>query len=492
VPSLAGSVPATPDALRHRADALLQAGRWHEALSAYEGLLAVAPLLAEGWYNFAYVLGLTGRFAQAIACYDRAIQLGIAKPEDAWRNKGLILAEQLARPLEAAEALRQALRCNDRLVAGWVDLGRVAEQMGRQDEARAAYERALAVDPSSALALAHRANVADVRVADADLLARLRDAVSDSSRSPAELASLGFALGKSLDAVGHYDDAFAAYSQANLATRASAGPQWGGYDRSAWEHWIRRLPQWFPGHEPADVQAAPDEPRLIFILGMFRSGSTLVESILSSHPQVTAGGELDFIPRIARDLWAHVRAGGDPQDPQRLDAARAHYLQSVRVLYPGAEVITDKRPDNFLHLGLIRRLFPAARIIHTFRDPLDTCLSIFFTHFDPAQTYTTDLLDIAHWHRLHDELMSNWQSQHPEAIAHVGYEALIQNPGRQISDLLAFLGLPWDDACLDFHQATRAVQTPSVWQVRRPLYASSCGRWRNYRSHIASLASALA
>lgn len=224
---------------------------------------------------------------------------------------------------------------------------------------------------------------------------------------------------------------------------------------------------------------------------MFRSGSTLVETILASHPEVTAGGELDLVPRVGRELWAHVRAGGHPADSGRLADAREYYLRSARARHPGARVLTDKRPDNFLHVGLIKQLFPDAKIVHTVRDPLDTCLSVFFTHFDLSQAYATDLLDIAHWYGLYEALMAQWKAQYGDDILDLSYEALVQDPQEQIARLLDFTGLGWDEACLDFHQAKRSVQTPSVWQVRRPLYASSCGRWKRYRSHLAPLASAL-
>lgn len=485
------AVSATPDMLRSRADALLRDRRYQEAIPAYRELLAQSPRVAYAWYNLAYLLQIAGQFADAVACYDRAIELGVDRPEDAWRNKALILVEQLARPAEAEMALREALRCNGQFVAAWVDLGRIAEQTGRKDEARVAYEGALSVDSSNALALSHLANVTKVNRADDPLLARLRQAVADPTRPAADQAALGFALGKSLDEAGAYDEAFQAYSQANQANRASGGAHWRGYERSAWESRIRSLPDWFRGNTGPAWPSPPPEPQLVFVCGMFRSGSTLVETILSSHPHITAAGELDLIPRIARDLWARVSAGGNPRDPQRLADAREYYLRSVRALYPGARVVTDKRPDNYLHLGLIKQLFPTAKIVHTLRDPLDTCLSVFFTHFDLSQAYATDLRDIAHWYKLYQWLMSEWASQYGSEIVDVSYEALVTDPQAQIARLLNSIGLDWDDACLDFHQANRSVQTPSVWQVRKPLYSSSCGRWRHYASHIQPLATAL-
>lgn len=479
------------DILQAQADALLDAGRHPEAIAAYRALLAASPRRPDAWFNLGYLQQVAGRFAEAVTSYERAIECGVQRPEEAWRNKALILAEQLARPEDAEQALLEALRCNASYVPGWIDLGRIAEQTGRRDAACAAYERALAVEPSNALALSHLTNVKKPRGPDDPLLARLRAAAARDDLGAADRAALGFSLGKALDEAGCYDEAFRAYAQANDASRASAGAGWRGYDRSAWEGWIRRLPHWFRGGR-ADVGS--DEaatPRPIFICGMFRSGSTLVESILSGHPQVTAGGELDLLPRIARDLWSRIGAGGLPLDAERLAAARAYYLQSARTLHPDATVLTDKRPDNFLHLGLVKQLFPGAKIVHTVRDPLDTCLSVFFTHFDLSQTYATDLLDIAHWYRLYETLMDDWRAQYGADILDLRYEALIAEPEAQIRRLLDFVGLDWDDGCMAFHSVQRSVQTPSVWQVRRPLYASSCGRWRHYRSHIGPLAAAL-
>jgi tetratricopeptide (TPR) repeat protein len=479
-------------ALRDRAESLLQADRPAQAISAYRDLLAASPRFADGWFNLAFLLQTSGQFAEAVACYGRAIEFGVERPEDAWRNQALILTEQLARHDEAEQALRAALKCNERFVPAWIDLGRIAEQGGRRDEARAAYDSALAIEPSHALALSHLANVTRARSADDPLLLRLRAAIGQRQRPPADKATLGFALGKALDEAGAYDEAFGAYSAANRASRASAGPGWRGYDRAAWEAWTRRLPTWFNSRHTAPEQTASEgEPQLVFVCGMFRSGSTLVETILASHPQITAGGELDQIPRIGRELWARVSAGQPAEDPEQLALARQHYLRAVAERHPQARVFTDKRPDNFLHVGLIRRLFPAAKIVHTRRDALDTCLSVFFTHFDPSQTYATDLADIAHWYRLYESLMADWKAQFGDEILDVDYEALVADPQPQIERLLEFIGLEWDDACLAFHQARRAVQTPSVWQVRKPLYASSCGRWRHYRAHLGPLAAAL-
>jgi tetratricopeptide (TPR) repeat protein len=485
------SLPPVVEAARARAQALLRAGRVPEAIQAYQHLLGIAPGLASSWYNLGYLLQSAARFEDALVAYDRAVSLGIDRVEEVLRNKALVLADHLARPEAAEETLRAALQANSAFVDGWVDLGRIAEQLGKRGEAVTAYERALAVRPDHGLALAKLANVRKVRDPDDPLLDRLRAALADASKSVADRAAIGFALGKALDEVGHYDEAFAAYVQANEFTKASAGHQWQGYHRAGWEAWIKSLPDSIAPADESPCASQAEEPRLIFICGMFRSGSTLAETILSAHPEVTAGGELDVIPRLAQDFWRRAKAGGLQNAPEWFDTARAQYLQAVRSRFPGASVVTDKRPDNFLHLALIKRLFPRAKIVHTRRNPLDNCLSVYFTHFDPSQAYTLDLLDIGHWYRQYEELMVRWKGIYREDILDVQYEDLITDPAAQIARLLQFLDLDWDDACLDFHQAKRSVQTPSVWQVRQPLYATSRGRWRNYSRHLTALAQVL-
>lgn len=483
------SLPPVVEACRARAQALLRAGRTQEAISAHQQLLALAPDLAGSWYNLGYLLQSAARFEDAARAYDKAIGLAIDRVEEVHRNKALILADHLARPEDAEHELQAGLRANPRFVDGWVDLGRIAEQLGKRDEARAAYERALSIEPRHGIALARLANVRKPQGPEDALLGRLRTAFGDASRPAADRAAIGFALGKALDEVGAYDEAFAVYAEANAFSRASAAPHWRGYDRSTWEGWVSGLPQQFQSSEDGEDIPTDDEPRLIFICGMFRSGSTLAETILSAHPAVTAGGELDVIPRLAQEFWARLRAGD--LRPDWFHAARRQYLEAVRLRFPGASVVTDKRPDNFLHLGLIKRLFPRAKIVHTRRHPLDNCLSVFFTHFDPSQAYTLDLLDIGHWYLQYESLMARWKDAFGGDILDVQYEELIADPASRIAGLLEFLELGWDDACMEFHRAKRSVQTPSVWQVRQPLYTTSSGRWRHYQRHLTALAELL-
>ena len=284
-------------------------------------------------------------------------------------------------------------------------------------------------------------------------------------------ADLGFALGAALDRLGAYAAAFEAYAAANAAVGLR-------YDRAAQEQFIDRMIAAFP---TASTGAGGEAP--VFICGMFRSGSTLAEQILARHSKVTAGGEIDSLPAlIAAHLQPYPEAAGAASDAQ-IAAVRAAYLAEIAGRADG--LLTDKRPDNFLHIGLIKRLFPSAKIVHTRRDPLDNCLSVYFLHTGFA--YAGDLGDIAHYYLQHERLMAHWRALYPDDIHELDYDALVRDPLPAIEGLLRFCGLDWEDNVLRHQDGGSAVRTASNWQVRQPLYRGSSGRWHNYRQHLGVL-----
>jgi tetratricopeptide (TPR) repeat protein len=401
----------------------------------------------------------------------------------------VIFADHLARLDDAEREFETALKLNPRYVPALVNLGNLYEQRGERERAIAAYEQVLAIDPDNALALARLPALKTPADADDPRIARLRQALARKDVTPMERADLGFGLGKALDSVGAYDQAFAAYAAANRDSRLSAGPNAARYDPAAHERFVDRLIRAFARPATAEGPAAGSTP--IFICGMFRSGSTLVEQILASHPRVTAGGEIDLLPAMVRQYLVPAGDSFAPLDAATLQRLRTGYLAGVRALYPHADLVTDKRPDNFLYIGLIKALFPHAKIVHTQRNPIDNCLSVFFLHLDPSMSYAHDLRDIAHWYRQYRRLMAHWKSLYGAAIHDVDYDGLVADPTPTIERLLAYCGLPWDDACLRFHETKAIVKTPSAWQVRQPLYARASGRWRNYERHLGELREAL-
>jgi tetratricopeptide (TPR) repeat protein len=463
-----------------------RAGQTVQAEAAYRAVLARWPDLPDSWFNLALMQRRNGRFSEALDSYQQALTRRISGPEEVHLNRAVILVEDLQQPEAAEQALVAALKLNPRYGPALLNLGNLYEDMGRRDDALSAYRRLLAIEPGRPEALARASGLTTPAGPEDPGLQALSRALQRPDLSPGDKATLAFALGRGLDACGAYEAAFVAYESANRFSRASAPPGQGRYDRLAQE---RRIDQLIRAHDhPADTRASEAGGRPpIFICGMFRSGSTLVEQVLASHPRVTSGGELDLLPRL---LAAGARAGPASRSPQAR-ALAGDYLQGLRARFPQADIVTDKRPDNFLQIGLIKRMFPDARIVFTRRASLDVCLSNYFLHLDHGQAYALDLLDTGHFLQQHDRLMDHWQRLYPDDILELSYDALVANPRPVIETLLAFCGLDWDETCLEFHRSKTAVRTASVWQVRQPLYQASSGRWRHYERQLAPLAAFL-
>ncbi|MDF7775089.1 sulfotransferase [Sphingomonas sp. AOB5] len=466
------------DALLRRASSLFRAGSYDEAARAYRDLLDVRPDLPDSWFNRAIAERRTRQFDDALASFARALTLGITGPEEVHLQRALIFSDDLGRSGDARAELEQALALDPDYVPALLNLGNLHEDLGDRDAACAAYARACAADPADALALA-RLIGASQPGADDPLLARARAAIADPRAHDEDRADLGFALGAALDRVGAYDAAFAAYREANRASRIMLAAQGVRYRPEAVEAFVARALESFPW--PAtDEDAAP-----VFICGMFRSGSTLAERILARHSGISAGGELDTLPAlIGRAAIAYP--GPAPSASLLAQMAVAYLAEAEPRRAPGT-LLTDKRPDNFLHIGLIKSLFPKAKVVHSVRNRIDNILSVWYLHAGAAIPYATDLAEIAHYHDQQVRLMAHWKSLWPGDIHELDYDALVADPRPEIGKLLAFLGLDWEDAVLEPHRGAGAVQTASVWQVRQPLYRESSGRWRNYRAYLSNL-----
>lgn len=474
----------------HGAAALERAGRFGEAEAAYQRVLARWPDLPDTWYNLALLQRRVGRYDAALASYQQALDRGVSQPEEVHLNRGVIYSDLLRQDAAAERELQAALTLNPRYVPALLNLANLREDFGKHAEAVAVYEKVLAIEPHCHTALARYAGLQKISGPDDPLIARLRAAIDDAATSPADRAELGFALGKVLDAVGSWDGAFGAYAAANRASRQSAAPGTGSYDPRAHERFVDELIATFRPDQPTAPRTS-QSARPLFICGMFRSGSTLAEQILAAHSRVATGGELTFLPALVRKELAPFPATMTTVSTAQLQALAARYLDMLARVFPQGDRVTDKRPDNFLYLGLIKRLFPDAKIVHTLRNPLDNCLSIYFLHLDHSMSYALDLAHIGHYYSEYRRLMAHWRSLYGADILDLDYDALVHEPRATIERLIAFCGLEWEEACLSFESAARAVKTASVWQVRQPLYQRSSGRWRNYASHLASLAATL-
>ena len=457
-----------------------RAGLLREAIGAYQKLLARNPDSPSSWYNLARLLRQAREFEAALAAYQRALEAGLTAPEEAHLNRGVIFSDDLQRYTEAERELSAALKLNPTYVPALMNLANLHEDLGRREAAEHTYARIFSLEPGNLEALARYAQMRPAAETSDELLETLRTRLGDTRGETAGRASVGFALGRALDGRGDYSAAFAAYTEANRLSRASAGTQFLPYNREAHERLIERIIAAFPTPTQSTALITPRAPAPVFICGMFRSGSTLIEQLLARHSQIGAAGELDWLPQIARQTLAPYPDGAASATPQRLATLAAQYLDHLATACPGAAQITDKRPDNFLYIGLIKRLFPAAKIVHTTRDPLDNCLSIFFLHLDQRMSYALDLLDTGHHYRQYVRLMAHWKTLFPGDIFDVNYDTLVREPRAVMEQLLGFLGLEWDERCLEPAPTGRAVKTASVWQVRQSLYQSSSGRSRHY------------
>lgn len=472
---------------------LRQSNRVPEAIAAYEQVLARRPDLPNSWYNLGLLQRQAGRLQPALSSYRRALTLGISNPEEVHLNCGVIYME-LRQEAAAERELRTALRLNPGYVPALLNLANLCEDMGRRAEACDLYRQILAVEPKRYEALARLANAQPPgNKSDRDvsaMVSSLRLALADPAAAPAAKASLGFALGRLLDDLGDYDAAFAAYRQGNLDSRTSAGPEFRGYDRGAQEAFVEELLHAFPSASPegsvVSKPARPSGPAPIFICGMFRSGSTLAERLLAAHPDVRAGGELGLIPALVNGPLRPFPGSMASVSADALTRMASGYAEELRLRCAGAAYATDKRPDNFLYLGLIKKLFPQAKIVHTTREALDNCLSVYFLHLDHGMSYALDLADIGHYYRQYRRLMAHWRALYGEDILDFEYDAFVHGPQAAAARLFEFLGLQWQDRYLQL-PARGAVRTASVWQVRESIYQRSSGRSRHYREWLREL-----
>jgi tetratricopeptide (TPR) repeat protein len=481
----------TCEAMVTEAEQLELRGQIRDAIAAYEHLLANWPGLTNCWYNLARLQRTTGDFSAALASYAEALERGIVQPEQVHLNRGVIFSDCLHRYAEAERELDKALSLNPGYAPALMNLANLHEDLGRRDRAATVYTRLLELAPEEPQVLARYAGLKDFSNLDDPLIARLRGVLAKPGTTAADLASVEFALGRALDGCNAYDEAFAVYRAANRHSRESAGLSFRDYDLALAERFIDDVKAAFStaslvGEQRTwSPQAARPQP--IFVCGMFRSGSTLAEQLLGGHPQVEAGGELDFLPRLVQRQLAPFPESIPSVPPARWQALAAEYLERLRGLFPEASFVTDKRPDNYLYIGLIKLLFPDAKIVHTTRDALDNCLSIYFLHLDQSMAYALDLMDIGHHYVQYLRLMAHWKALFGSDIYELHYDNLVREPQPQIERLLDFLQLDWDEHCLAVPATGRSIRTASVWQVREPLYQRSSGRSHHYERQLRTL-----
>jgi len=460
--------------------ALTMEGRLTEAEACCRLALQLDPAMADGYNNLGCTLQRQGRLAESEASFRWALEID-SHCVEAYFNLGTTLAE-LGRSIEAEACYAQALKIKPDYAKAFVARGIAHSREGRFASAEAMFQRALTINREIPTALMGMASVRKMTSDDVAWIGAAERAL-EREFPPREGSKLHYALGKYYDDVQDFDRAFLNYQRANELSSQLREP----YDR---KQFTRLVDQICHVYNHTRVQqpsgGASDSTRPVFIVGMPRSGTSLVEQILASHPNAFGAGELNFWPAtLVNNMPAAL---GGQFDATLLGTLTQSCLDNLCALSPDARHVIDKMPVNFLNLGLIHAAFPNARILHTTRDPIDTCLSIYFQNFSSSYHFANDLADLTHYYREYQRLMAHWRAVLPaDVFLDVPYEALVRDQETWSRKLISFIGLEWDPRCLDFHETERMVSTASQWQVRQKMFDTSIARWRNYEKFVGPL-----
>lgn len=515
--------PEFSETLNELGSVLYKQGKLEQAVNAHNKAIAINPQYAEAYTNKGMALDMLGMPKKAVECLREAVRIS---PE--YMHGRLVLASTLLQRQRLGEAIveyEQILGIDPDHIESLIGLAHAYLFQGLDDKSIEYSQKALSLDPDSEEARAGAASVYDrlsrfeeayhcllpiiekgiTTVSVAQLFVSICRHVSQCDKAveqieammanqnllPSDQRMLCFSLAKLYDRQKNYDLAFKYYNQANKLKFWPFDP----------EKHARKIDSLITIYNKKFLESAPhagnSSEKMIFIVGMPRSGTSLVEQILDSHSQVFGAGELTFInqilmnlpgefnehreyPYYMTDITARTLNKMSQDYMDQLPAENADYLR-----------VTDKLPENFLQLGLIELMFPDARIIHCYRDPLDTCLSCYFQDFSGFLNYAFNLEHLGFYYLQYLRLMGHWKSVLSLPVMDVQYESVVQDPEQNIRSILEFCNLPWEENCMNFHESTRVVKTASYDQVRRPIYKGSVGRWKNYNDNLLPLKKAL-
>lgn len=471
-------------ALIDRAAVLQEMGRGSEAADDLRAAIEISPDAVPAYIRLGNLYLSNGNAEFAISCFRRAFELDPHSPQT---------RVQLARALveegnfgEAEATLRDAIAAAPNFAEGHAFLGRVLQQVGRFDEAREVLLHALEIQPERTATFYTLINGRKTTEQERPLLERMRELGESGCLSPEEERPLRYALGKGFEDLGDYDAAFAQYTRANQIAQARLHGAGRIFDRFRLRERTDAAIATFTRELFAKRRQEGDPSEIpLFIVGMARSGTTLLEQIVSSHPQVGAAGEQSY--------WLVRTFGAPPEEVAAVDAADLRILaeEYIRLLEhkaPGKRFVTDKMPQNFVVLGPIHLCLPHAKVIHCRRSPIDTCLSIYTTSFNAGPDFAHDQDDLVFAYREYQRLVAHWREVlPPESFLEIDYEDLVADREAVTRRMLDFLGLPWDEAVLHHETNPHAISTPSLWQARQPVYRSSVERWRRFEPWLGGL-----
>lgn len=522
MPALSSKVEGTPAAredkveaqrLFHRGNKFLAQGAYAEAVALYERAVELGSSHAETLNNLGASLSHLGRYEEAEQCFRESIAMN-PNYSDPLANLGSL--QRIKAQLVGAEAsLRHALKLRPNFTEARINLGLTLTTLGRLRDARACFakvlknaprnvealngmahvdvvegrfeeaestfRRIIELDPTMPKAWAGLASTRKLTKADAEWF-KGAGKIATSGIDPIDEANLRFAMGKYCDDVSDFAEAFQNFKRANELLKSAAKD----YDPKARSQLVGELIRVYTRGAISNIGVpGSSSARPVFIVGMPRSGTSLAEQIIATHPAAYGAGELQFWDRLMfEDPTMRKNLLSEPARAKLAD----RYLGVLEKLSATALRVVDKSPENFDFLGIIYSVFPNARVIYMQRDPIDTCLSCYFQQFLAGLNFTFDLSNLAHYYREHQRIMDHWRSVLPPGfILEVPYEELVGDTESWSHKMLDFIGLEWDARCLEFHTTKRQVVTASAWQVRQKIYKNSVARWRNYENFIGPL-----
>ena len=474
------------------ASAWIQLGSLYESIGqmdlargAYSKAIECDPRLVEAHHKLGAVYFQTSDLPRAQQCFEKALELDNTHT-DSLVGMGSVKVSQ-GHLEEGLEYTNRAIASDSGNFNALTLKAKIYEQTGKLDEALETLQPVVDGSTVNAAAAAVYANICHSKKQYHDGITYLEKILQHNNLSSWEQQQFRFALGKLYDAAGEYDAAFSHYRAGNELKFCRYLP---GQETARTDRIIEIFSRNYRGRLASSIRT---EERPVFIVGMPRSGTSLVEQILSRHPKISGGGELTFM----HDITVRMKAEIDPDQhyPDCLETMTSdelslladEYLEKSSGLHSNNTLLTDKLPENFLHLGLISLLFPSAIVIHCQRNPIDTCLSCYFQDFLGDLGFSYDLEHLAHYYREYSRLMQHWGSVLEIPFLNINYEELIQEQEKASRKLVAFCDIEWDPQCLEFSASDRFVRTASYDQVRRPIYNSSVERWKHYQNHIAPL-----
>lgn len=480
------------------AEKLLARGFFDEAAQLYRAILVSSPGEIPALFNLGNLCQRGEALEEAAGCFAKIIEL---TPGDAEAALALAFVRMDQGKVEDALALAMTLKNRDLSVPLLTRLGVLYREAGKFDEARACLTQAVARDPDHVSAWYGLRTLKKFTAEDPDF-SRLQELVKRKSELSAdEKTRLGFTLGKACLDLGRDEEAFEHFKMANRLKKESYKTP-----VSLYEDYASSVIALFDGNflKKFDGITGSQSDKPIFIVGMPRSGSTLVDQILSSHPDVASVGESKFLAQCIPvypnlEVPGLFKAGSpsitkkllDSLLPQGLEGIAGNYLGRISARCGNASRVIDKMLFNYYWVGLLRLVFPQAKIVHTVRNPADIGLSIWQIMFSDAMPWAYDLEDIGRYFAAYKKVMTHWESLFPGAIHTVEYEAMVEDPETQTRRLLEYCGLPFDDRCLKFYESDRQVKTASAGQVRAPVYKNAVGKWERYKEHLGPLLEAL-